>query len=52
MAISQKGLYAPQAMRGLTRPYGQGTPMIPEVVHEGILPEKFLEKILRRPGKP
>ena len=46
MKISQKGLYALQAMMMLARHYHQGAIKIREVAYEESLPEKFLELIL------
>jgi len=46
MKISQKGLYALQAMMMLERRYQQGAIKIREVAYEENLPEKFLELIL------
>ena len=46
MKISQKGLYALQAMMMLARHYHQGAIKIREVAYEEDLPEKFLELIL------
>jgi Rrf2 family protein len=46
MKISQKGLYALQAMMMLARHYNQGAIKIREVAYEEDLPEKFLELIL------
>jgi Rrf2 family protein len=46
MKISQKGLYALQAMMMLARRYHQGAIKIREVAYEEDLPEKFLELIL------
>src|SRR6267378_1862011 len=46
MKISQKGLYALQAMMLLTRRYTQGAIRIRDVAYEENLPEKFLELIL------
>ncbi len=46
MKISQKGLYALQAMMMLARHYHQGAIKIREVAYEENLPEKFLELIL------
>ena len=46
MKISQKGLYALQAMMMLARRYRQGAIKIREVAYEENLPEKFLELIL------
>jgi Rrf2 family protein len=44
--ISQKGLYALQAMMVLTRRYTQGAIRIRDIAYEENLPEKFLELIL------
>lgn len=46
MKISQKGLYALQAMMVLARRYSQGTIHIRDIAYEEGLPEKFLELIL------
>ena len=46
MKISQKGLYALQAMMMLARHYRQGAIKIREIAYEEDLPEKFLELIL------
>ena len=46
MKISQKGLYALQAMMTLARRHGQGAIKIREIAAESDLPEKFLELIL------
>src|SRR5437588_800163 len=46
MKISQKGLYALQAMMMLARHYHQGAIKIRDVAYEENLPEKFLELIL------
>jgi Rrf2 family protein len=46
MKISQKGLYALQAMMMLARHYRQGANKIREIAYEENLPEKFLELIL------
>jgi Rrf2 family protein len=46
MKISQKGLYALQAMMVLTRRYTQGPIRIRDIAYEENLPEKFLELIL------
>lgn len=46
MKISQKGLYALQAMMMLARRYTQGAIKIREIAYEEDLPEKFLELIL------
>jgi Rrf2 family protein len=44
--ISQKGLYALQALMMLTRRYTQGAIRIRDIAYEENLPEKFLELIL------
>jgi len=44
--ISQKGLYALQAMMALARKYEQGAIKIRDIASEEDLPEKFLELIL------
>jgi Rrf2 family protein len=44
--ISQKGLYALQALMMLTRRYHQGAIRIRDIAYEENLPEKFLELIL------
>jgi Rrf2 family transcriptional regulator, cysteine metabolism repressor len=44
--ISQKGLYALQAMMMLARRHNQGATKIRDIAYEGALPEKFLELIL------
>jgi Rrf2 family protein len=44
--ISQKGLYALQAMMMLARRYNQGAIRIRDIAYEEALPEKFLELIL------
>src|ERR1700752_1763 len=44
--ISQKGLYALQAMMTLARKHDQGAIKIREIAAESDLPEKFLELIL------
>jgi Rrf2 family protein len=44
--ISQKGLYALQAMMLLARRYNQGAIRIRDIAYEEDLPEKFLELIL------
>jgi Rrf2 family protein len=44
--ISQKGLYALQAMITLARRYEQGAIKIRDIAYEENLPEKFLELIL------
>lgn len=46
MRISQKGLYALQAMMMLARRYNQGAIRIRDIAYEEDLPEKFLELIL------
>ena len=46
MKISQKGLYALQALMSLTRSYNQGAIRIRDIAYEEGLPEKFLELIL------
>ena len=46
MKISQKGLYALQAMMMLGRRYNQGAIKIRDIAYEESLPEKFLELIL------
>ena len=46
MKVSQKGLYALQAMMLLTRRYTQGAIRILDIAYEENLPEKFLELIL------
>ena len=46
MNISQKGLYALQAMMMLARHYDQGAIRIRDIAYEEDLPEKFLELIL------
>jgi len=46
MKISQKGLYALQAMMMLARNYNRGAIRIRDVAYEEALPEKFLELIL------
>src|SRR5438445_10927682 len=46
MKISQKGLYALQALMMLARHYHQGSIRIRDVAYEENLPEKFLELIL------
>ena len=46
MKISQKGLYALQAMMMLARRYKQGAVRIRDIAYEEALPEKFLELIL------
>jgi len=44
--ISQKGLYALQAMMRLARRYNQGAIRIRDIAYDEGLPEKFLELIL------
>ncbi len=46
MKISQKGLYALQALMMLGRRYNQGAIRIHDIAYEEELPEKFLELIL------
>src|SRR5262245_58049802 len=46
MKISQKGLYALQALMMLSRNYQQGAIKIRDIAYEETLPEKFLELIL------
>ena len=46
MKISQKGLYALQAMMMLARHHQQGAIKIRDIAYEEGLPEKFLELIL------
>lgn len=46
MKISQKGLYALQAMMMLGRHHHQGAIKIRDIAYEEVLPEKFLELIL------
>ena len=46
MKISQKGLYALQAMMMLSRNRNQGAIRIRDIAYEEVLPEKFLELIL------
>ena len=46
MKISQKGLYALQAMMTLARRHDQGAIKIREIAADSDLPEKFLELIL------
>jgi len=46
MKISQKGLYAIQALMMLARHHGQGAIKIRDIAYEEVLPEKFLELIL------
>ena len=47
MRISQKGLYALQALTVLARQYPGGVVKIHDIAREEDLPEKFLEAILR-----
>jgi Rrf2 family protein len=47
MRISQKGLYALQALTALARNYPGGVMKIRDIAQEEQLPEKFLETILR-----
>ncbi|HTX77050.1 MAG TPA: Rrf2 family transcriptional regulator [Terracidiphilus sp.] len=47
MRISQKGLYAMQALIVLARRYPDGVMKIKDIAQEEQLPEKFLETILR-----
>jgi len=47
MRISQKGLYALQALTVLARHYPDGVVKIHDIAQEEQLPEKFLEAILR-----
>ena len=47
MRISQKGLYALQALTVLARQYPEGVVKIRDIAEEEDLPEKFLEAILR-----
>lgn len=47
MRISQKGLYALQALTVLAKHYPHGVMKIHDVAREEQLPEKFLEAILR-----
>ena len=47
MRISQKGLYALQALTVLAKRYPHGVMKIHDVAREEQLPEKFLEAILR-----
>jgi Rrf2 family protein len=47
MRISQKGLYALQALTVLARHYPGGVMKIHDIAQEEQLPEKFLEAILR-----
>jgi Rrf2 family protein len=46
MKISQKGLYALQAMMRLARRYSEGAIRIRDIAYDEGLPEKFLELIL------
>src|SRR5215471_15255609 len=46
MKVSQKGLYALQALMVLARRYSQGAIRIRDIAYEENLPEKFLELIL------
>jgi Rrf2 family protein len=46
MKISQKGLYALEALMMLARRYNQGAIRIRDIAYEEDLPEKFLELIL------
>jgi Rrf2 family protein len=46
LKISQKGLYALQAMMTLGRKYGKETVKIRDIASDSDLPEKFLELIL------
>jgi len=46
MKISQRGLYALQAMMMLARHHRQGAIKIRDIAYEEVLPEKFLELIL------
>lgn len=46
MKISQKGLYALEAMMALARRYPEGAVKIREIAADDDLPEKFLELIL------
>src|SRR3984893_5792999 len=46
MKISQKGLYALQAMMLLARRHHEGAIKIHDIAYEEVLPEKFLELIL------
>ena len=46
MKISQKGLYALQALMMLARNHNQGAIKIRDIAYEEVLPEKFLELIL------
>ena len=46
MKVSQKGLYALEALMTLGQRYGSGTVKIRDIATENNLPEKFLELIL------
>ena len=46
MKISQKGLYALQALMSLARRHEEGAIKVREIASDGDLPEKFLELIL------
>jgi Rrf2 family protein len=46
MKISQKGLYAIQALMMLARHHEQGAIKVRDIAYEEVLPEKFLELIL------
>jgi Rrf2 family protein len=46
MKVSQKGLYALQALMMLARHHNQGAIKIRDIAYEEVLPEKFLELIL------
>jgi Rrf2 family cysteine metabolism transcriptional repressor len=46
MRVSQKGLYALEALMLLARRYPEGTVKIREIAEDEKLPEKFLESIL------
>lgn len=46
MKVSQKGLYALEALMLLARRYGEGAVKIREIAEDETLPEKFLELIL------
>jgi Rrf2 family protein len=46
MKVSQKGLYALQALMMLSRHYHEGAIKIRDIAYEADLPEKFLELIL------
>src|SRR5919201_6588508 len=46
MKVSQKGLYALQALMMLARRYDEGAIRIRDIAYEENLPEKFLELIL------